>query len=448
MNMGGFLAMTAILGVTLAVGCGPVGGNVNNNGLPGNNNNPFNNNGNTNTVAGLVLFQGTVWSPGADLIDTLEVNRFPIPSAAIIAYHAPPQPLPQQMYCNECVEVPAGTPSTFANPVDGSFSLALLPGQTYWLTVQKGEFRRVRQITMPNTPDQTFTLEVSAGQPRPVETTLPSHSDSGTGDNIPKIAIVDAAYEDMTIMFESLGFPYGDGSDITVLSPGEISSVFSSGTALSAYNLIIAPCGEDWPGGVATAPLKQWVKDGGKLYVDDFNYDFVEQVWPEFLSWYVGEDIFGGGAGPCGTGSTPASGVGTCNNWSTYDFAGDPGDPDFEAWLGLASVNQGAPLQLQAAWDYIYELGAGEVGISETGTGPNGEVYQEPKVWMYNSESTPAGSGLPATVSWPYHCGKVLYTVYHTHSGSDEPYQLLLQEKIMMYLIMEIQTCSTDPIVQ
>jgi hypothetical protein len=51
-------------------------------------------------------------------------------------------------------------------------------------------------------------------------------------------------------------------------------------------------------------------------------------------------------------------------------------------------------------------------------------------------------------VSWPYYCGKVLYTVYHTHSGWEEPYELLLQEKIMMYLIMEIQTCSTGPIVE
>ena len=80
--------------------------------------------------------------------------------------------------------------------------------------------------------------------------------------------------------------------------------------------------------------------------------------------------------------------------------------------------------------------------------GPNGEIYQEPKVWMYNNDATPSGTHTPATVSWPYYCGKVLYTVYHTHSGFDTPYRLLLQEKIMMYLIMEIQTCSSGPIVR
>ena len=51
-------------------------------------------------------------------------------------------------------------------------------------------------------------------------------------------------------------------------------------------------------------------------------------------------------------------------------------------------------------------------------------------------------------MSWPYYCGRVLYTVYHTHSGSGgTDYQLLLQEKIMMYLIMEVQTCATEPMV-
>lgn len=446
MSQGGFRIALGAAVTALLAGCGPVGGELNNNGGYGNYN--YNQPNGDAQVAGLVAFQGTVWSPGAELSTTLEANRFPIPSAAVIAYHQPPPALPQQMYCNECVEVPAGTPSTFANPVDGTFSLALMPGQSYWIVVQKGEFRRVRQVTMPNTPDGVFSLETGPDQPRPVETTLPNRSDPGTGDNIPKMAILDAAYENMGIMFEALGFPYGDNIDIREITSGEVSGLFQSYDNLADYNLVIAPCGNEWPGGGAVAPLKQWVKDGGKLYVDDFNYDFVEQVWPEFLSWYVGEDLWGTGGGSCGTGATPPSGFGDCNNWSIYDFNGDPGDPDFGSWLALQQVSLGVPVHLEAAWDYLYQLGEGEVGISETGTGPNGEVYQQPKVWMYNADSTPAGSNLPATVSWPYHCGKVLYTVYHTHSGSVEPYELLLQEKIMMYLIMEIQTCSTDPIVR
>jgi len=69
-----------------------------------------------------------------------------------------------------------------------------------------------------------------------------------------------------------------------------------------------------------------------------------------------------------------------------------------------------------------------------------------PKVWMYNQDGASFDTHPPATVSWPYYCGRVLYTVYHTHSGVES--HLLVQEKIMMYLIMEIQTCSTGPIVR
>jgi len=66
-------------------------------------------------------------------------------------------------------------------------------------------------------------------------------------------------------------------------------------------------------------------------------------------------------------------------------------------------------------------------------------------VWMYNKDSSPAGTMAPATVAWPFYCGRVAYTVYHTEANGGA--ELLLQEKIMMYLIMEVQTCSTGPIV-
>jgi len=107
-------------------------------------------------------------------------------------------------------------------------------------------------------------------------------------------------------------------------------------------------------------------------------------------------------------------------------------------------VNQGNPLVLEEAWDIISGLGPGEIGIDATcGTGPNGEVYREPAVWMYDADNGPVGPMAPATVSWPYHCGRVGYTVYHTVGGGGS--SLLLQEKIMMYLILRLQSCAVGP---
>jgi hypothetical protein len=351
------------------------------------------------------------------------------------------------------VEIPAGLPNAVGDPVDGSFEILLAPGRTYSLAIQKGEFRRVRDLQVPDTPGEVYQIESTPNQPRPEVLTLPNSTNLALGDNIPKIAMVEADYEDMTEMFEALGFDYENEFDIYcppdplgfgTCSGPEIETLLNNPTTLDQYNLIIVPCGENFTGGsTAAANLRQWVKDGGKLYVDDFNYDFVEMAWPDFLVWYDG-------SGSCGDSSNPSDGAGICNNWSTYDFNGDPGDQDFGDWLVLPAVNPSGDIYLEAAWDYIYEMGEGIVGEDDECTGncgPNGEVYLEPKVWMYNADSTPFGSHKPATVSWPYYCGKVAYTVYHTepNDGSGE---LLLQEKIMIFLIMEIQTCSTGPIVR
>lgn len=411
------------------------------------------------SVPSLVTVRGTVWSPGADLSSVLENNRFPIPNAAVIAYTTEPPPIPQEAYCNECVEIPSGTPNTMSDPIDGTFELQLVAGTSYYLTIQRGDFRRVREYTVPDTAGEVVEITSAAGAPRPELTTLPARTDAALGDNIPKIAMIRGAYEDMFIMFSSMGFNYDHaGADFDVYCqpnpfhpcPGpQASALLNDPDLLAQYNLIIVTCGGDWPAASsdAAANLREWVRNGGSLYVDDFNYDFVEQPWPEFLSFYQETDQDSmDGMGECGSSSQPSNGSGNCNNWSEYDFTGDASDvPEFAEWLRLPEVNRGADMTLYAAWDYIYEMGESEIGVDdETGE----TVHSRPLVWMYNQDSVPfGGSGVPATVSWPFHCGRVLYTVYHTHSGSGGGnYELLLQEKIMMYLIMEVQTCASDPL--
>ncbi len=80
--------------------CGPVGSDIGDN-YNGNTN--VNTNTNTNpqydaSVEGLVTLIGTVWSPGADQASVIEANRFPIPGAVVIAFHAPPPDVPQGNY--------------------------------------------------------------------------------------------------------------------------------------------------------------------------------------------------------------------------------------------------------------------------------------------------------------------------------------------------------------
>ena len=75
-------------------------------------------------------------------------------------------------------------------------------------------------------------------------------------------------------------------------------------------------------------------------------------------------------------------------------------------------------------------------------------VIDTPKAWVTGSNSGPFGGGArhPLTVTFePAGCGRVLYSTYHTtetaHAG------LYPQERILLYLIMEIGVCSDNPVI-
>jgi len=411
-----------------------------------NNNNVNNNNNNTQH---LFTLRGKVWGPGADNAAMLDANRIPVPQALVAAYsYEPPDPTPLPGgLCNKCVDVPSGVIHQFSD-TDGSFELFLYPNIHYWLVVQKGEFRRVTEITAGG-PDGVEDLELAAGQPRNPATTLPNRFNPNLKQWIPKILVIEGSYEQMDLLFEAMGFDYG--VEVVVMDDTAASGVFNDMNQLRQYNLIITTCGDDasyLTTANARANLRQYVYEGGKLYVDDFSYDFAEQPFPEFLNFQVNQSS-SFSTGTCGLGTSSPSSIGQCNNWSSYNPSGTPGDPYLDAWLGI--VNPGGTIELLAAWDIIHSMNPGLQGECEDDLDPNcvdGNYIGPPKVWMYGDWSGYTHN--PVTVSWNYYCGKVLYTVYHTHSGSSSStgwnYPLILQEKIMMYLIMEIQTC-TDPVI-
>lgn len=404
-----------------------------------------NNTNNTNNEPQpLFTIRGTVWGPGADNPNVLEVNRFPVPYALVAAfpYEPPdPEPLPNGL-CTPCVDVPAGIVHKFTES-DGTFELKLYPNTDYWLVVQKGQFRRVSQIRAGE-PNGEMDLNTAADQPRNPITTLPNRLNSNLKQWIPKILVVEGGYENMTALFTSLGFDYGVEVEVLRDTDSATASIFRDLNRLRRYHVIITTCGDDatfLTENTVRQNLRQYIQEGGKLYVDDFSYDFAEQPFPEFLSYETSDGV-------CGSGTVAPSVVGECNHWSSYDPSGEPGDPYFADWLQI--INPSGNISLRGAWDIIATLTPGLQGNCENDADPNcqnGQYVAPPKVWMYGNWS--GYTHHPITVSWNYFCGKVLYTVYHTHSGSGGSgfnYELLLQEKIMMYLIMEIQTCS-DPII-
>jgi hypothetical protein len=402
---------------------------------------------NNNNIEDRVILKGTIWAPGGDDPNVMEANKVPVPQALIAAYPHIPQALPEGMYCNKCVEVPIGISHTFSG-IDGSFELALAKGMEYWILVQKGEFRRVTHILPQETQDMEggeWEIPSDSSGIRNSMLTLPNkHLPSG-GSWIPKILVIRGSYEDMKPLWTALGFEYG--IQIDEVDDFNADTIAASMDKLRQYNLIVTTCGDNSPFLIEPnirKNLRQYVREGGKLYVDDFSYDWAEQPFPEFLT-------FANSNGNCSSGPTPNGTVGSCNNWTPYNPSGIPNDPYFETWLDI--VHSGGNIPLEGAWDIISGMNAAVQGeCSSDDVNPNcknGLYVALPKVWMYGN--WPGYSYYPITVSWNHYCGKVLYTTYHTHSGSSEGgynYALLIQEKIMLYLIMEISTCTKPIVVQ
>jgi len=392
----------------------------------------------TSDCDGYFTLTGRVWGPGADNANMRAENWFPVAGARVIAYLTEPpapSPLPTGL-CIACEDPPAGLAAA-TTAADGTFELQLAPNQSFWLVVEKGVFRRVSQIIAGNV-GEFESLEPAIGNPRNPITTLPNRNIPASRQWIPKILVVQGSFEQLDQLFGAQGFNYG--VEIVVVADTAAASIFNDLDQLRQYHMIITTDGDDstfLTQSTVRSNLQQYVSEGGKLFVDDFSYDYAEQPFPEFLSFFAEGSI-------CGAGITAPTTIGDCTNWSSYSPTGTPGDLMLGAWL--TGIQGGGAFQLLGLWSIIAELSAGLQGNCDDVNDPycvDGTYMAPPKVWMYGDWSTYTQQ--PLTVSWNYYCGRVLYTVFHTHSSGTATgydYLLILQEKIMMYLIMEMQTCS------
>jgi len=75
-------------------------------------------------------------------------------------------------------------------------------------------------------------------------------------------------------------------------------------------------------------------------------------------------------------------------------------------------------------------------------------VYDDPKAWLTGSDGT-HGDGPLAVTYEPTGCGKVLYSTFQTSgaSAAESHAGLMPQERVLLFLIMEISSCTQNPII-
>jgi hypothetical protein len=402
---------------------------------------------------------GIVWGPHPDGTDPI----FPVSGALVAAFSAAPDPVPDTVYCEECIEIETSIPNTLSNP-DGTFTLTVRPGAHYFMTVQKGQFRRVREY---DAPPEAGDYDLLADM-----TTLPHGTDLLAGDTIPKIALLYGDYDHIEDVLAKVGIGQDDdayGYDYDQPSPPfdmydngdqahhgiDKMTLLGNLDWMRRYHIIFFNCSYNaifsFMGDEALQErLRTYVSEGGKLYVSDYAMPVVEKPWPEF-AWFTNPLTDG-----CNEADTDPP---TCNHGPPFDAPSAAPDTSLNGWLDAQGLLDDGFLTREN-WDTIGELFEGDMG-----TDPDtGELVRDlPHVWVegtwnYDAE-TLTGFGHdpdtwdyetnhPMTISWQYGCGRVLFTTYHTvgtTTGGRHP-GLYEQELSLFYLIMEIGVCQEQPL--
>jgi len=378
-----------------------------------------------------------------------------VSGALVYVSDFPPQPISSTVMCERCTDVPAGAIWVKSEP-DGSFELDVWAG-SYVLVIQKGQFRLVRAVVVG--ANQTLDLE-------PTDTTLPSRNSGDGNETIPKIALLSGRFDKLEDLFAKLGFATlsSDGREVVwdgnvqfdvwdnggnmppegnPARKGKALDLLTNLELMKTYHIIFIPCSAANEAVVKNTTvqdnLRAYVKAGGKLYVADWSYDYLRQTWD--MVHFDGDD-----------GRTVGSANSASYEYAPYDSGGRAVDEDLFKWLEAQQTGWGADnLILKENWDWITSLSEGYLGEVEGEpfmAKPN-VIVEGPREDGASWKTVSSSEIYPLTVGFPFGCGRVLYTTYHTVGEMSGPHAgIEVQERILVYLIMEIGVCQSGPIIE
>ncbi len=374
--------------------------------------------------------------PGAIVYVPLEVNEFP-----------------PEVRCEVCTQISDTAAVSTVTNSDGSFTLTPVPtfenqppGATVRVITQKGRFRKVSEVQID--------APCAANFPANANFRLPGRSDPTGLDRIPKIAVATGDYDIMECVLLKLGIENGafdlyEGATFETGggSSGGFDALLMNTSLLASYNIVFINCTNDTFEDLLTNPtiranVDNYVGSGGRLYVTDWSYDWVEQI----PAWSPQID-FGPGASSTAPEPMNQAAIGD-DGITTEALVLDPG---MVAWLNAVEQVTGEAIIGADNRVHIEHFLIGWVmqfmvpGVPDTNT----------TVWLEGNVSGSGLSGnLPLTTTFDYNaCGRVLYSSYHTRGrdglGFGGPFPgycpsgeaLSPQERVLEYLILHIADC-------
>ncbi|MBU1023792.1 hypothetical protein KKB99_05880 [bacterium] len=311
----------------------------------------------------------------------------------------------------------------YTNP-DGSFSLPEIPIGMQLVKISKGAFAKEFEVN----------VIVGANALPAASTTLPAST--GGGGTVEKMLVVTGNYDNIEVVLAKLGLAdvseYGDlvyGTEKFTLIDGNSSlddttyqnfmDFFADPANYADYRTIFFNCGNDYESDFfdnadMVNGLRTWVQSGGRLYCTDWSYDFIEQLFPEFIDFYEGAD---------GLTTTPEE-HGLAEQGDSFDQTNATIlNANLLAWLQAIGATNADDTVTIEGWL------SGWAAIDTIGTSTAGWV--EAPVWVMGTESTRI-----TTVTFESGTGIVFYSSYHTEELLST--EILPQERILQYFVFEV----------
>lgn len=387
-----------------------------------------------------------------------------------------PAPLQRGATCD------CGYPVTAARgDTDGRFELRNVPAGPVWLVIQKGAFRRIAEVNVQPNVQAVVPEEITA---------LPVRHDPAAGEEIPRIVIGTGRFDPIEDVFAKLRlgpmsptfhFDYAaweqdpsawgvelmvyqqprvlEDNDLT-LAAEPFLSLLQDPDRMFGYDFLFGPCADtDDYATALTSPvvrmhLEQYVNNGGKLYSTDYSYLLVEQTFPPYVDFAAPEGQDGNADGRVGErAAMQIASQGTLR----YASQNRAGPDDLRGWLNALGISAQGIVQTEGNWVNLNGVGTVEqccrdgqrvpVTPDVVMSGPNGvdppfgDFGPSHDSWQ---AAEAEGANRPHTLRFPYGCGEVMYSTYHTVEEAQAV--LSPQELVLLYLILEIGECNLDPI--
>ncbi len=370
---------------------------------------------------------GTVFAPNMEI---------PISGALVYLTTGPVEPVPDGLYCAECVELSCDTHYVLTG-ADGSFTLPAKAGPGQQLVVQKGQFLHVVDFDVA-----AGTNAVAANK-----SNLPGSWNPGAGEWIPRIAVYDTYPDKVSNVLAKFGMGQVTSSgnlvrgteNFTLIDDNDEGVFMDDLSGMSQYHIVFIPCAASKYWDIApTVPadraqkIRDYVDGGGKWYATDHSNEYIKEPFPAYQDFYS----------PSMPDIQPA-----------YTVEGSVVDSDMLAWLDalsptLKDIGGGNPTlnmlpQVELRLNYT-GVDATHPVIVQDENGHNVDVGH--KTWVEGpctSCSRDPDLVRPMAISGQYGCGRMMYSTFENSSSAHEG--LNPQELVLLYMILEIGVCHSSP---